>query len=138
MNKSEISLVQESWKKVLPIREVAAELFYNRLFELDPSLRSLFRGDMKEQGRKLMTMIGTAVAGLNRPDVLFPAVQHLGRRHVGYGVRDDHYNTVAAALLDTLAKGLGDAFTPEVKGAWTTVYGVLATTMKDAAQGKAA
>jgi hemoglobin-like flavoprotein len=133
MNESQITLVQETWKKVLPIRDVAAQLFYGKLFELDPSLRGMFRGDMAEQGRKLMTMIGTAVAGLSRLDQLVPAVEQLGARHVGYGVQDAHYDTVAAALLDTLQKGLGEAFTAEVKEAWVAVYGVLAGTMKQAA-----
>jgi hemoglobin-like flavoprotein len=138
MNENQIALVQESWKKVLPIREVAAELFYGKLFELDPTLRALFRGDMVEQGRKLMTMIGTAVAGLSRLDQLVPAVELLGARHVGYGVQDHHYDTVAAALLDTLQKGLGEGFTAEVKEAWVAVYGVLAGTMKGAGAAKAA
>jgi hemoglobin-like flavoprotein len=133
MNEAQITLVQETWKKVLPIRDVAAQLFYGKLFELDPSLRGMFRGDMAEQGRKLMTMIGTAVAGLSRLDQLVPAVEQLGARHVGYGVQDAHYDTVAAALLDTLQKGLGEAFTAEVKDAWAAVYGVLAGTMKQAA-----
>lgn len=133
MNDTQVALVQQSWKKVLPIRDQAAEIFYANLFERDPSLRPLFKGDMAEQGRKLMTMIGTAVAGLSRPAELIPAVQALGARHAGYGVSDDHYDTVAAALLDTLHAGLGEAFTAEVKDAWTTVYGVLASTMKGAA-----
>ncbi|MES2297903.1 MAG: globin family protein [Pseudomonadota bacterium] len=133
MQDTHIVLVQESWKKVLPIRAVAAELFYAKLFELDPSLRALFKGDMAEQGSKLMMMIGIAVAGLSKLDELVPAVQALGQRHVGYGVQDAHYDTVAAALLDTLHKGLGEGFTADVKQAWIAVYGVLAGTMKAAA-----
>jgi hemoglobin-like flavoprotein len=126
-------LVQNSFEQVLPIADVAAELFYGRLFELDPSLRPLFRGDMKEQGRALMSMIKVAVAGLDNLEKIVPAVQSLGRRHATYGVTDGHYDTVAAALLWTLEQGLGEAFTPEVKGAWVEVYTILATTMKDAA-----
>jgi methyl-accepting chemotaxis protein len=126
-------LVQDSFAAVLPIAEAAAELFYGRLFELDPSLRRLFKGDMKEQGRKLMAMIKIAVAGLDDLGKLVPAVQALGRRHAGYGVEDEHYDTVAAALLWTLEQGLKDAFTPDVKAAWAAVYGVLAETMKAAA-----
>jgi hemoglobin-like flavoprotein len=126
-------LVQSSFAKVAPIAEAAAELFYGRLFELDPSLRPLFKGDIKEQGRKLMAMIRAAVAGLDNLSGLVPVVQDLGRRHLAYGVKDKHYDTVGAALLWTLEKGLGDSFTPPVKDAWTVVYGVLATTMKDAA-----
>jgi len=128
------SLVQYSFEKVVPISDTAAQLFYTKLFELDPSLKHLFRGDMKEQGRKLMNMIGLAVKGLDDLDKLVPALQHLGRSHAGYGVENKHYDTVGQALLWTLEKGLGDAFTPEVKQAWTEVYTVLATTMKDAAK----
>ena len=138
MNATQIALVQETWKKVLPIRDVAAQLFYSKLFALDPSLRGMFRGDMAEQGRKLMMMIGTAVAGLSRLDELVPAVEQLGARHAGYGVQDAHYETVGAALIDTLQKGLGEAFTTEVRTAWATVYDVLASTMKSAAATKAA
>jgi hemoglobin-like flavoprotein len=137
MTGDQVKAVQESWRKVLPISATAAELFYSRLFVLDPSLQALFKGDMKAQGRKLMAMIGAAVAGLNDLPKLVPAVQDLGRRHGGYGVKDQHYETVGAALLWTLEKGLGDAFTPDAKSAWTQVYGVLATTMKGAAASKA-
>lgn len=137
MTGDQVKAVQESWRKVLPISATAAELFYSRLFVLDPSLQALFKGDMKAQGRKLMAMIGAAVAGLNDLPKLVPAVQDLGRRHGGYGVKDQHYETVGAALLWTLEKGLGDGFTPDAKSAWTQVYGVLATTMKGAAASKA-
>jgi hemoglobin-like flavoprotein len=133
MTPKQAILVQHSWESVLPIAETAAELFYNKLFELDPSLKPLFKGDMKEQGDKLMKMINTAVSGLDQLEQIVPAVQQLGVRHVAYGVKDEHYDTVGAALLWTLETGLGDAFTEEVKDAWTTVYGVLAETMKGAA-----
>lgn len=134
MNPDEIALVQGSWQKVVPIREPAAALFYQRLFELDPSLSKLFKGDMTEQGRKLMTMIDAAVNGLSHLDRLVPTVQGLGRRHAGYGVRDEDYDTVATALVWTLGQGLGDAFTPEVKAAWIKTYTLLAATMKDASR----
>jgi hemoglobin-like flavoprotein len=133
MTPQQVELVQTSWKQVTPIAGTAAELFYNRLFSLDPALKPLFKGDMKEQGRKLMAMIGTAVAGLKRLDSIVPAVQDLGRRHAKYGVQAKDYDTVAAALLWTLGQGLGEAFTPDVKEAWTEAYGVLSKTMKDAA-----
>lgn len=132
MTPEQVALVRSSFAQVLPIKETAADLFYTRLFELDPSLRPLFKGDMKEQGVKLMTMIGTAVGGLDRLDSIVPSVQALGRRHADYGVLDQHYDTVATALLWTLEKGLGAAFTPDVKSAWTSAYGVLAGTMKEA------
>ena len=128
------TLVQESFAAVLPIADDAAALFYRRLFELDPSLERMFKGDMAEQRRKLMQMLTAAVKGLDRLEQLVPVVEDLGRRHAGYGVADAHYDTVGAALLWTLEKGLGNAFTPEVKDAWVTVYGLLAGTMKNAAK----
>lgn len=128
-------LVKESWEKVAPISEVAAALFYGRLFELDPSLRHLFRGDMAEQGRKLMQTLTVVVRGLDRMDDLVPAVESLGRRHGAYGVQDGHYDTVAAALLWTLERALGDGFAPAVRDAWAEAYGLLATIMKRASAG---
>src|SRR5438045_9693482 len=132
MNQKQIELVQASWKKVLTVGDAAAQLFYTRLFTLDPSLRPMFKGEMGAQGRKLMGMIGTAVNGLSRIETLVPAIEALGRRHVGYGVKDHHYLTVAEALLWTLEPGLGEAFTPETQLAWVEVYGVLASTMQGA------
>ncbi len=133
MTGEQITLVQDSFRKVLPIADAAATLFYARLFDLDPSLERLFKNDIAEQGRKLMQMIGVAVRGLDRPEQILPAVQALGARHVGYGVRDAHYATVGAALLWTLEYGLDEAFTPEVRDAWAAVYRVLADTMQQGA-----
>lgn len=133
MTPEQIVLVKSSWEKAIPIADQAAELFYGKLFELDPSVKPLFKGDMTEQGKKLMKMINTAVNGLDRLDDIVPAVQQLGVRHVAYGVKDEHYDTVGAALLWTLEAGLGDVFTPDTKEAWATAYGILATTMKEAA-----
>ena len=127
-------LVQSTFAAIVPIADDAAMLFYQRLFEIAPELRSMFRGDMTEQRKKLMQMLTAAVKGLDRLDQLVPVVEDLGRRHAGYGVEDRHYDTVGAALLWTLEMGLGAAFTADVKDAWVTVYGVLATTMKNAAR----
>ncbi len=132
MTSAEIHLVKDSFRQIVPIADQAAALFYARLFELDPALRHLFRGDMREQGRKLMTMIAVAVQSLERIDTLVPAVRQLGARHAGYGVTEDHYATVGAALLWTLEKGLGPAFTPAVRDAWTSTYSLLANTMIEA------
>ena len=138
MTPEQIRLVQQSFAKVAPIAEPAAAMFYDRLFTLDPSLRPLFKGDMKEQGQKLMSMINVVVAGLNNLEKIVPAVQNLGRRHVDYDVRPEHYETVGAALLWTLGQGLGDDFTPDVHDAWATAYGILSETMIAAAEAKAA
>ena len=130
-------LVRTTFAKIEPIAEAAAELFYNKLFELDPALRPLFKGDMKEQGRKLMGTLKVVVATLDDPAKLVPAVKILGQRHKGYGVQPAHYATVAQALFWTLEQGLEGDFTPEVKQAWTNVYTLLAETMIAAAAGEA-
>jgi len=130
----QVTLVKDSWSKVVPIADQAAALFYGRLFDLDPSLEPMFKGDMKEQGEKLMKMIAVAVDNLDKLDEIVPAVQDLGVKHLEYGVKNSQYDTVGAALLWTLGQGLGEGFTSEVKLAWADVYGLLASTMKDAAR----
>jgi len=137
MDQKTVTLVQESFEKVKPIASTAAEIFYTKLFEIDPNLKSLFPGDptdpaMKEQGNKLMTMLGAAVAGLSNLDALIPVLEGLGKRHVDYKVEPSHYDTVGVALLDTLKAGLGDGFTTEVKEAWASVYTTMAKVMIDA------
>jgi hemoglobin-like flavoprotein len=133
MTPTQKQLVKTSFAQVAPIAGTAATLFYGRLFELDPTLKPLFKGDMAEQGRKLMKTLATAVNSLDKLDELVPVVEELGRKHVSYGVKAQHYDTVGSALLWTLEVGLGKDFTPDVKEAWTVVYGVLAGAMKGAA-----
>jgi hemoglobin-like flavoprotein len=136
MTPQHTQIVQDTWEQVAPIADTAAELFYSRLFELDPTLRQLFAStNMQAQGKLLMQMLAVAVKGLDNLDQLVPAVEQLGRRHVRYGVKDAHYETVGAALLWTLERGLGDAFTPAVREAWAETYAVLATVMKGATRG---
>jgi len=131
-------LVKETFAQVGPIADTAAGLFYGRLFEMDPSLRPLFTTDIREQGKKLMQMIGFCVSKLDALEELVPAVKELGRKHAGYGVEEEDYATVGGALLWTLEQGLGAAFTPEVEAAWTTVYQLLAATMMEGAKSAAA
>ena len=139
MTEDQKTIVKSTWAMVVPIADQAAAIFYAKLFEMDPSVKPMFaNSDMSEQGKKLMQMIGVAVSGLDNLDRLIGAVQDLGKRHVGYGVKAEHYDTVGAALLDTLAAGLGDEFTPDAKEAWTVTYTTLATVMKDASYGEAA
>ena len=133
MTPEQIKLVQDSFKSVIPIADTAADIFYGRLFEVAPQLRPMFPQDMSEQKKKLMQMIGVAVTNLHQVDTIVAPVQDLGRRHVGYGVKDEHYDVVGGALLWTLGRGLGDAFTPDVETAWAEAYGLLASVMKDAA-----
>lgn len=128
-----IELVQQSWAQVMPISDAAAALFYGRLFEMDPSVRPLFKSDITEQKRKLMQTLGVAVDGLSNLSKLVPVLQALGARHRGYMVRVHHYDLVGGALLWTLHEGLGDKFTPEVEAAWKKVYGLVADVMKGAA-----
>jgi hemoglobin-like flavoprotein len=138
MNSTQIELVQSSFAKVAAISEIAAELFYKRLFELDPTTRSLFKSDMKTQGKKLMDSIQIVVANLRNLDRVVPGVKAMAIRHVHYGVKEYHYAVVGEALIDTLEKGLGDAFTDDVREAWLAAYTILANTMKDAAAERAA
>ena len=132
MTASHVALVQRSFDQVRPILEDAALLFYERLFELDPSLRSLFRSSREAPAQKLAQALTVVVKGLENPAQLRGAIEALGRRHAGYGVRDEHYTTVGEALIWTLERGLGRAFTPEVRAAWVDAYGWLAFVMKEA------
>lgn len=133
MHADQINHVQTTFKEVVKIKDAAAGMFYGKLFELDPSLSPLFKGDMEVQGRALMAMLATAVGGLNQLETIVPAVQELAVRHAGYGVSEKDYDTVGEALLWTLEQGLGDLYTEEVAEAWTAVYGILAATMIEAA-----
>lgn len=138
MTPEQVTMVQESFKKVVPIAGTAADLFYGRLFEIAPEVRPLFPEDLKEQKKKLIGMLATAVTNLHQVDKIMTAVQDLGRRHVAYGVAAKHYEPVGAALLWTLEKGLGDEFTPPLKAAWTETYVTLAGVMQNAAAGASA
>jgi len=133
MTPAQKQLVQTTWGQVVPIADAAAAMFYARLFLIDPSTRPLFRAtDLAQQRKKLMHVIGMAVTGLDKLDALVPTVEDLGRRHAGYGVRDEHYDSVGAALLWTLEQGLGSAWNDETKAAWTEVYGLLSGVMRRA------
>ena len=129
MTPTDKKLVRETFAMVLPIADQAAALFYGRLFEVAPEYRPMFKGDIGEQGKKLMQMIGVGVAHLDRLEEVLLPLQELGRRHSDYGVTAADYDRVAEVLLWTLGQGLGEAFTPEVEQAWTNVYCVLAQTM---------
>lgn len=133
MTPTQIQLVQSTWAKVVPIAGPAADIFYTHLFEMDPSLRELFPADMSEQKKKLVAMLGTAVNGLDNLETIMPAVQASGVRHAGYKVTAPMYDTVGAALLNTLEQGLGDAWNDDVKEAWTVTYTTLASVMIGAA-----
>lgn len=133
MTPSQVELVQSSFAKVVPIADTAAGLFYGRLFEIAPEVKPMFKGDLAEQGRKLMATLAVVVNGLTKLEAIVPAAQALARRHVAYGVRNEHYAPVGAALLWTLEQGLGPDFTPETKAAWAEAYGLLSGVMIAAA-----
>lgn len=133
MYNDQINLVQTSFAKVVPISETAAELFYGRLFEIAPEVRPLFKGDMKDQGKKLMATLNVAVQSLTDLPKLVPVLEKLAIGHVPYGVKAEHYDKVGAALLWTLEQGLGESWTPETAEAWTETYKIVASTMINAA-----
>ena len=136
MNPTQVKLVQESFARVAPISETAAVLFYDRLFEIAPTVRAMFPADMTEQRKKLMATLAAVVNGLADLESILPAASALAKRHVSYGARAEHYPVVGSALLWTLEKGLGDAWTPEVADAWTAAYGTLAGYMISEAYGR--
>lgn len=133
MTPEQKQLVKDSWAKVVPISETAAELFYGRLFDEYPEVKPYFKGDMKEQGRKLMAMLNTAVNGLDNIESLIEPLKKMGAGHKEYGVKAEDYDKVGAALLWTLGQGLGEAFTDDVKEAWTVTYGTVASVMIEGA-----
>jgi nitric oxide dioxygenase len=137
MTPDQIKLVQESFSKVAPISEQAAIIFYDRLFDVAPGVKAMFPSDMTEQRKKLMATLAVVVGGLSNLPSVLPAASALAKRHVGYGAKPEHYPVVGGALLWTLEKGLGEAWTPEVAAAWTTAYGTLSGYMISEAYGSA-
>jgi hemoglobin-like flavoprotein len=136
MMPDQIKLVQQSFAKVAPISEAAAVIFYDRLFEIAPSVKSMFPADLTEQRKKLMATLAVVVNGLGNLESVLPAASALAKRHVSYGAKAQHYPVVGAALLWTLEKGLGDAWTPAVADAWTAAYGTLSGFMISEAYGR--
>jgi hemoglobin-like flavoprotein len=135
MSPDQKKLVRDTWKQVMPIADTVSELFYRRLFQIDPRTRELFAAtDMFVQRKKLLQTLGFAISGLDNLDLLLPTVEDLGRRHVHYGITDAHYDLVGSALLWTLEQGLGPAWTPEVEEAWAEVYGLISAVMRGAAE----
>jgi hemoglobin-like flavoprotein len=137
MTPDQVKLVQQSFARVVPISEDAAVLFYDRLFEVAPSVKPLFPADMTEQRKKLMSTLAVVVNGLGNLETVLPAASALAKRHIGYGAKPEHYPVVGAALLWTLQQGLGDHWTPAVADAWTAAYGTLSGFMISEAYGRA-
>jgi hemoglobin-like flavoprotein len=135
MTPEQIKLIKQSFANVLPLSDQVAALFYGRLFEIAPSLKPLFRGDMAVQGRKLMATLAVVVNGLDELDTVLPAASALAKRHVSYGVEQGHYVIVGEALLWTLERGLGEQWTADLADAWTSAYGMLSRFMIDEACG---
>ena len=137
MNSTQVKLVQESFAKVIPISEAAAVIFYDRLFEVAPAVKAMFPSDMTQQRKKLMMMLAAVVNGLGNLESILPAASALAKRHVDYGAQPEHYPVVGGALLWTLEKGLGEAWTPDVADAWSAAYGTLSGYMISEAYGRA-
>jgi hemoglobin-like flavoprotein len=133
MNPEQIKRVRDSFAKIAPDAERLGATFYETLFRINPASRALFPQDMASQARKLTDMLGSIVEGLDDSEAVHRMFEELGRRHVGYGVEESHYDDVGAALLQALRNALQDDFTDEVEEAWATVYGDLAETMIAAA-----
>jgi hemoglobin-like flavoprotein len=136
MTPDQVKAIQESFAKVVPISEQAAALFYGRLFEIAPAVKPLFRGDIEEQGRKLMAMLAAVVNGLGNIETILPAASALAKRHIDYGAKASDYKPVGAALLWTLQRGLGSEWTPELAAAWAEAYTVLSGFMISEAYGR--
>ncbi len=136
MKTEQIDLIQASFTKVAPIADVAADIFYTRLFEIAPEVKPMFKGDISEQGKKLMTTLGVVVNGLKNLDAIVPVAEQLAVKHIDYGVKEEHYQPVGEALIFTLEKGLGDEFTPELKESWIAAYTTLSGAMIAAAYPK--
>ncbi len=133
MTPAQIAQIRESWNQIQPVAGNVAQLFYGKLLELDPTLKPMFANDMNERGEKLIKVMTIAVNSLDRMATIKPTVREIGKRHVGYGIKQHHYNTVAAAFLWTLEQALGARFTSEVRDAWIEMYNAISTTMKEGA-----
>jgi hemoglobin-like flavoprotein len=138
MTPEQAQIIKLTFAQVMRERDKVGRMFYDRLFSIAPEVKPLFRGDIAEQSRKLMDTLALAVGMLRDMPTLVITLEGLARRHVGYGVKDEHYDKVGEALLWTLEKGLGDAFTAQVREAWTALYVAVAKIMREAAKGKPA
>jgi hemoglobin-like flavoprotein len=136
MTPEQVKLVQQSFGEVAPIADTAATLFYQRLFETAPAVKPLFHGDMTEQRRKLMATLAVVVGGLGNIETVLPAASALAKRHVAWGVKPEHYDSVGAALLWTLERGLGERWSDDVAAAWSAAYGTLSQYMIGEAYGR--
>lgn len=138
MDAKQVAVVQQSFEKVVPLGDQVADIFYSELFAIEPSLRSMFKGDMREQKKKLLATLALVVRSLHAPQEILGAAQKLAVKHLDYGVIPEHYTLVGNALLRTLKKGLGPQYTSEVHEAWIAAFRTLAGIMKDAAYGSGA
>ncbi|HLZ05773.1 MAG TPA: globin family protein [Bradyrhizobium sp.] len=136
MTPDQVSIVQQSFAKVGPIADQAAVMFYDRLFEIAPAVKTMFPAEMGEQRRKLMATLAIVVNGLSNLEMILPAASSLATRHVAYGARPEHYPVVGEALLWTLERGLGPDWTADVADAWTAAYTTLSAFMIAQAYGR--
>lgn len=137
MNAHQVQLVQSTFEQVRFMGEIPARIFYDRLFEIEPEVRPLFKGDMANQGRKLIATLAVMVGGLHSLPTIMPAVSALAKKHVDYGVTPAHYDIVRDALMWTLERSLGAGWTAEVETAWHGAYEMLSDVMIGEAYGRA-
>lgn len=134
MNAQQIQLVKETWGFVIVKSDAAGELFYSRLFEVSPGVKHLFKGDVKEQARKLMSMVTYVIAKLDKLDTILTEIKSLAQRHSKYGAQKEHYAVVGECLIYTLKTGLGDRWNANVEAAWIAVYKILSNAMIEGQQ----
>lgn len=130
MTRTEMKLVKSSFQQILPIADATAKLFYIKLFELDPDIEQLFKGDKTVQNNKFVCLIETVVHFIGDLDFLAPTLKALGARHADYHVKDEHYDTAQKALMWTLEQVLDQDFTPKIQNAWEEFYILVSSIMK--------
>ena len=133
MTPEQKQLIRESFPAIREMAGPVSLLFYGRLFALEPALRPMFRQDIELQGRKLMDMLTAVVDNLDQFEGLAPTLRALGQKHAGYGVRPEHYQTVARALMWALGQALGTQFYPELRSAWLAIIEAVSLSMKKGA-----
>ncbi|MBL8807749.1 MAG: hypothetical protein JNN22_12955 [Rhodospirillales bacterium] len=137
MTPQQIRLVRDSFARIAPSHQLVGARFYENLFRIDPSLRSHFQGDMREQGTKLIAAMAAVVRSLDEPSPAADLLRDLGKRHVGYGVDKRHYSAVGTALLETLGECFGPAFNAHLREAWVATFAVISDAMNSAGTGPA-
>jgi nitric oxide dioxygenase len=131
---AQIALIRDSFHRLQPDVETASELFYDRLFEIAPELRAMFRSDMTGQGMRFMSTLGIIVQHLDDPQALRPHLEHLAQGHAAFGVKREHFHPMGQALIRTMREILGENFPAGADAAWEAAYDDLAREMVQLAE----